>query len=327
MTGTVAGSTAADGIPPDLVTRFAAAVERLLPGGGRIGLAVSGGPDSLAMLALAHAAMPGRIEVATVDHGLRPAAAAECALVQRQCELLGVPCEVLRTEVAQGNLQQEARLARYRALSDWMQARGLAALATAHHADDQAETLLMRLNRGSGVAGLAGIRGRGTVPGGNGTLIRPLLDFRRAELEAVVRQAGLVPVADPSNADDRFDRVRIRKGLADCAWLDPAALARSASNLAEAYEALQDYADLLWPQQVGETAGGLVLTPVPSREMNRRLVARALETFGGRPRGGDVARLLMRLESGESGNVAGVLATVEAGDWVFRPEPPRKTGG
>jgi tRNA(Ile)-lysidine synthase len=94
-----------------------------------------------------------------------------------------------------------------------MEREGLDALATAHHADDQAETLLARLNRGSGVAGLAGVRARGIVPGTRLPLIRPLLGWRRADLGEVVAAAGLTPVQDPSNSDDRFDRARIRKAL------------------------------------------------------------------------------------------------------------------
>lgn len=326
MSAIAAGSPAADGIPAALAERFAGAVERLLPEGGRIGLAVSGGPDSMAMLLLAHAVMPGRFEVATVDHGLRPEAADECALVMAACRARDIGCAVLAVQVAAGNLQEQARLARYAALGEWAGSRGLAAIATAHHADDQAETMLMRLNRGSGVAGLAGVRRRGAIPGGDKLLIRPLLSFRRAELAQVVQAAGVATAEDPSNSDERFDRVRIRKALAEAEWLDPLALAQSAHNLAEAYDALQAYADLLWPQQVRATVNGFVLTPGTSREMNRRLVARVLEQLGGRPRGGEVARLLMRLERGETGNVAGVLATVEGSDWDFRPEPPRKTG-
>ena len=319
------GSTAADDMPPDLVRRFAAEVDRLMPGTGRIGLAVSGGPDSMAMLLLAHAAMTGRFEVATVNHGLRSEAADECALVAAACSERGIPCTVLTVAVAEGNLQEQARLARYAALAEWAKQCDLDAIATAHHADDQAETLIMRLNRGSGVAGLAGIRGKGLAPGGEVPVIRPLLSFRRSELATVVEAASVTVADDPSNRDERFDRVRIRKALADSGWLDPAALAQSAHNLAEAHEALQAYADLLWPQRVRATENGFVLTPGTSREMNRRLVARVMERLGGRPRGGDVARLLMRLERGEGGNVAGVLATIEADDWVFRPEPPRKT--
>ena len=311
-------STATD---PALVRRFAEALDRLNPGGDRIGLAVSGGPDSMAMLLLAHEAIPCAFEVASVDHGLRPEAAEECALVERACAARSIPFEMLRVEVGEGNLQAEARQARYAALADWASRRSLAAVATAHHADDQAETLLMRLNRGSGVAGLAGVRPVQRHEDLGLTVIRPLLGFRRAHLASVVADEEVA--RDPSNRDPRYDRVRIRQALADADWLDPAALATAAANLGDAYAALQDYAALLWPQAVEKTPDGYVLTPVPSREMNRRLVARIVERIGTKPRGGDVARLLTRLENGEGGNIAGVLGTVKGGQWHFRKEPLR----
>ena len=319
----MAASTAIDAA---LVARFKEALDRLNPDGGKIGLAVSGGPDSMAMLLLAHAAIPGLFEVATVDHGLRPEAKDECALVAAACEELRVPCAVLSVVVGDGNLQAEARAARYRVLADWAHRHDLAAIATAHHVDDQAETLLMRLNRGSGVAGLAGVRASQWREGLQLAIVRPLLGFTRMELGNLVAQAGQAVVSDPSNSDPRFDRVRMRQALADCDWLDRSALARSASNLAEAYEALQAYAQVLWPQSVTETADGFVLAPGPSREMNRRLLAMVMQEMGGRPRGGDVARLLTRLEQGDGGNVAGILAKVQDDVWELRPEPPRRTG-
>lgn len=312
----------ADGELRELVERFRAALSRLNPDGRRIGLAVSGGPDSMAMLLLAQQAIPGEFAVATVNHGLRSEAADECALVARACAERFTACDVLTVSLGEGNVQQEARLARYAALKEWAELRGLCAVATAHHADDQAETLLMRLNRGSGVAGLAGVREESDI--GGLRVIRPLLDFRRAELAEVVRD--IATVSDPSNFDPRFDRVRMRQNLAACDWLDPSAVAQSASILAEAFEAVQAYADLLWPQCVAVDGESLIITPATTREMNRRLLARAMEHFGGRPRGRDVARLLMRLERGEGGNVAGVLARVKQGAWVLGPEPARKAG-
>lgn len=322
MTTSVAASTAID---TSLVERFSKALDRLNPDGGKIGLAVSGGPDSMAMLLLAHKAIPGGFEVATVDHGLRPEAKDECALVAAACEERGVPCEVLGVIVGEGNVQAKAREARYRALGDWAHRRGLSAIATAHHVDDQTETLLMRLNRGSGVAGLAGVRAAHWRDDLDLRVIRPLLAFRRAELGDIVARSGLRAVQDPSNADDRFDRVQMRKALAGCDWLDPRSLAQSASHLADAYEALETYALLLWPQMVRQTEAGFVLTPGSSREMNRRILAGVMQKLGGRPRGGDVARLLLKLEEDEGGNVAGVLATVQGDQWLLRHEPPRKT--
>lgn len=321
----MAGSTAID---PELVARFKAALDRLIPQGGKIGLAVSGGPDSMAMLLLAHEAIPGCFEVATVDHGLRPEAKDECALVVSACEARGVPCEVLTIEVGEGNVQAQARKARYESLHAWTSRRRLVAIATAHHADDQAETLLMRLNRGSGVAGLAGIRilnyphaNIDDVP-----VIRPLLEFRRAELRLVLDQCGQEFATDPSNANEDYDRVRIRKALAQADWLDVAALARSASNLADADAALVYLTDRCFDEFVTSRDGHIAIRPPPERELAVRLVTRIVRSFGGDPRGADIARLVDRLARGESGNVGGVLAVVEAGEWILQPEPPRRAG-
>ena len=323
-------------IDAGLVERFSAALDRLNPGGARIGLAVSGGPDSMAMLLLAHAAIPGGFEVATVDHGLRPEAADECALVVAACEARNVPCQVLSVDVSRGNVQSRARRARYNALGQWASRRGLAAVATAHHADDQAETLLMRLNRASGIDGLAGIRERLEMPYdgfGQGTafwLIRPLLGFRRSELISVVDGAGQAFVSDPSNVDDSYDRVRMRKVLSQADWLDPSGVAASASHLADALDALNH---AFWPlynthvrrrEHHGEVDVWLSLPEDTPRYFLFQAVDTSLRSVGGDPRGGDVARLLERLLCGEGGNVAGVLVTVEGGGWYFRREPTRR---
>jgi tRNA(Ile)-lysidine synthase len=325
MTATGAGFAAANSPPPELVSRFTEALERLSPEGGRLGLAVSGGPDSLAMLLLAEATIPGRFEVAAVDHGLRAEAADECAMVAELCAARGLRCSVLRVSVETGNLQAKARDARYAALAIWAEQRGLGAVATAHHADDQVETLLMRLNRGSGIAGLAGVRERGLVPESELPLIRPLLGFSRAELASVVARAGLIPVADPSNADDRFDRVRVRKALGSSNWLDPAGLAASAGHIAEADAALEWTATREWGEQVSVRDNEIRYRPRAPRAVAMRVAARAIATLGGPPRGADLARLIDRLQAGGGGNLAGVLVTAEHADWVFRAEPPRRS--
>lgn len=266
------------------------------------------------------------MEAATVDHGLRPESAEEARMVAEICRAIGVPHTTLKVEIAPGNLQQEARLARYRALGEWQQARGLGPLLTAHHADDQAETLLMRLNRGSGVGGLAGVRPRGRNPASGGLVLRPLLGWRKAELEAVVRECGIEAVHDPSNADERFDRARLRKALAGADWLDPSALARSAGWLADADTALAHFAQAEWDARVHAGEGEITYRPLPGapREIRLRVLVRAIEAHGGEPRLSQVADLLDALECGEGGNVAGVLARVEEEAWVLRPEPPRR---
>ncbi len=148
---------------PARIDRFTHAVARLVdpPTVDRpLALAVSGGPDSMAMLALATAAFPGSIVAATVDHGLRADAADEAAMVAQWCAAHAVPHTTLTADrpPAGASLQAQARHLRYALLGDWAIRIGATALATAHHADDQAETFLMRAARASGPAGLAGIR-------------------------------------------------------------------------------------------------------------------------------------------------------------------------
>ena len=171
--------------------RFGQSLAALAPP-GRIALAVSGGPDSLALLLLGAAACDD-VVVATVDHGLRREAAGEARMVAGLCRRLGVPHETLPVEVAgDGGPQAAARDARYAALEGWAIAAGAGALATAHHVDDQAETVLLRMARGAGVAGLAGVRPLRRLASGL-ALVRPLLGWRRAELGAIVAAAGALP--------------------------------------------------------------------------------------------------------------------------------------
>jgi tRNA(Ile)-lysidine synthase len=184
----------------------------LVSRGDRCLVAVSGGPDSTALLhALVHLAprLGITVEAATVDHGLRPEAAAEAALVRERCQALGVDCEVLRVDVraARGqhvSWQEAARRARLAALEAAAERRGCARIALGHTADDQAETVLFRIVRGTGVAGLAG------MPYRRGRLVRPLLDVRRSEVLRFLGKRRLPFIEDPSNADRRFTRARVR---------------------------------------------------------------------------------------------------------------------
>src|SRR5205085_2304338 len=186
---------------PNLVERFCADLDALLPRDKRVGLAVSGGPDSLALLLLAAAQRPGQIEAATIDHALRAGSRDEAAMVAATCERLGVPHAILTarwSELPETAIQERARHQRYSLLAYWAEERRLDAIATAHHAEDQAETVLMRLARGAGVKGLAGMRPRSVSPGAHVRLVRPLLGWRRAELEQVCAAAGVTPALDPS---------------------------------------------------------------------------------------------------------------------------------
>ena len=311
--------------PPALTTRFAADLGALWTGEGRLGLAVSGGPDSLALLLLAHAVLAGRIAVATVDHGLRAEGAAESALVGQICSELEVPHAALRVAVEPGNVQAQARTARYTALAGWLEREGLEALATAHHADDQAETLLARLNRGSGVAGLAGVRARGVVPGTRMPLLRPLLGWRRSDLAEVVALAGLTPAQDPSNTDDRFDRARLRKALAGADWLDVPALALSSANLADADAALEWAAQREWSECLAKGPMGLTYRPKAPRAVALRVLARIVtELDGEAPRGSAVARLFDSLLARQPASIGNLVARVMPDGWSFTKAPVRR---
>jgi len=258
---------------PALVERFRNDLDALSAPGDRLGIAVSGGPDSLALLVLAAAARPGEVEAATVDHGLRPGSHAEAEMVAGVCATLDVPHVTLTVAWASPPataIQEKARDERYRLLSGWLDERNLSALATAHHADDQAETLLMRLNRGSGVRGLAAMRPKALIPGSSKPLLRPLLGWRHAELEALCQSSGLTPVADPSNRDAQFERVRVRQALADAEWLDATGLARSAANLAAADEALEWAASAEWDRAAVPTDQDIVYRPSGAPPWARR---------------------------------------------------------
>ncbi len=180
------------------------------------------------------------IEVATVDHGLRPEGAAEAAFVANAAATLGLAHTTLRWEGEKphSSLQAAARKARYQLLSGLCQMRRNAALVTAHTRDDQVETFVMRLKRGSGVDGLAAMAACSSLDGL--TVLRPLLHLPKSRLRRYVDQNGIQVLDDPSNISDAFERVKIRNALRNFkqAGIDVAAFARSIGRLARAREAL-----------------------------------------------------------------------------------------
>jgi tRNA(Ile)-lysidine synthase len=313
---------------PVLLERFRSDLEALIDADARTGIAVSGGPDSMALLLLAAAARPGKIEAATVDHALRAASHEEAEMVSSVCAQLQVPHAILTVdwdEAPASGIQERAREARYRLLGEWVKTRGLAALLTGHHADDQAETFLMRLNRGAGARGLAGMRPVAIVPGTNIPLIRPLLGWRRSELLALCAAADLSPAADPSNSDEQFERVRVRQALAGADWLDPAAVARSAANLASADEALDWMASSLALVRVTDDGEALRVEPegLPT-ELQRRLLLVAFARFEApEPRGPELARAIEALAGGRTVTLSGLK--LEGGSmWRVTKAPPRR---
>jgi tRNA(Ile)-lysidine synthase len=259
----------------------------------RVALAVSGGPDSLALLLLAHdyaaeTTGPSRFVVYSVDHGLRPEAKDEVAFVLREAEKLGFKARGLRWEgeKPETGIQEAARLARYRLFAEAMRKDGAEVLVTAHHQGDQAETVLMRLAHGSGIEGLRGMDTFATI--GGLTIVRPLLEVDPADLRARVAAAGIAPVSDPSNSDLDYERVRWRAIMPQLAelGLTPARLATFAERMRDAEGALvrmtaQALALVSFAPDDSEAALERKLLVTVPRAVAVRVVARVLDRVGG----------------------------------------------
>ncbi len=290
----------------------------------RLGVAVSGGSDSMALLDLMawHCAEKGiEIFAVTVDHGLRAEAKDEIALVAKYCAKRGVPHSVLRWEWdGQGNLQGKARKARYALISAWAERKGVDVVALGHTQDDQAETVLMRLARQSGVDGLAGMSRRFER---NGLVwIRPFLfGLERSDLQDYLTSQGILWCNDPTNEDDSFERVRARRAMAALSeiGIDSETLWMVASNADAARSALDHYAwrevaeneivtmdhgDLIFPEHF--------LTPrtqVPA-EVGRRILIGALKWMSGAeypPRRSAIIGIDVGLMDADRHTVAGCL--------------------
>lgn len=309
--------------------RFADDLARLTNPDDRIGLAVSGGPDSLALLLLALEVAPDRFAVATVDHGLRPEGAEEAAFVASLCAERGVDHRTLTSLWPDGrpqsNVQAKARAVRYELLADWAVDANLTVIATAHHRDDVIETFLMRALRGGGAPGLAAMAETRELRDGV-KLVRPLLDWSRDELGAVVAQAGIQPIDDPSNSDPSYDRARLRLALSQAELGDIAQIAGSASHLREAEEALAWTATRLADRRLRETENGwaLVRGTIPP-ELLRRLLLIGFDRLGDRaPRGPDLARAMETLEKGGKCVLGTTLLEADGDLWSLSPAPPRK---
>jgi tRNA(Ile)-lysidine synthase len=274
---------------------------------------------------------------ATVDHGLRPEAPDEAAMVARLCADLKIPHETILVAVDPGNLQAQAREARYEALCRSFGKRRCDVFATAHHADDQAETVLMRLGRGAGLSGLAGIRERRIVVGrdpiGECLVVRPLLHWRRAELVEIVTSAGIDPVRDPSNEDTRFDRVQMRRALAGMPWLDPLAVARSAGFLQDAEQAVEDAMLSVLDRFVFRERDVTWFHAGHGRLIDTEVVAYILQEFDAEPRRSEVAQMVEQLRTERHATLGGVMAKrawhqkdslTQVDAWRFEREPPRR---
>jgi tRNA(Ile)-lysidine synthase len=265
----------------------------------RLGLAVSGGADSLALMLLAarYAADPEarrRFFVYSVDHGLRPEAADEVAFVVAEAEKLGMHARPLRWEGEKPatGIQQAARKARYTLIAEAMDADEVPVLLTAHHMVDQAETVLMRLAHGSGIEGLRGMDYFSEVNGI--AIVRPLLGVDPVALAQVVATAGLAPVGDPSNLDNDFERVRWRHALPQLAALgiDSRRLSRFADRMRDADLAIAAMANTVeFEAGIGSrTLGHRILRDLP-RAVAVKVMQRLLREVGAGLKPHDLARI------------------------------------
>ncbi|MGJ8544511.1 MAG: tRNA lysidine(34) synthetase TilS [Sulfitobacter sp.] len=297
----------------------------------KLGVAISGGGDSTALLLLSAkfcAAHSTELFAVTVNHNLRPEAAQEAAQVAQLCRDLGVPHEVLQWHDTQpsGNLQGKAREGRYQLMADWALSCGITQVALGHTADDQAETVLLNIARRSGADGLSGMRPRRLSRGV--TWLRPLLPVQRETLRAYLRGEGIGWAEDPSNEDMSYDRIKARKAMAALAGLgiDANVLSEVAGNMAEVRKALNWQTFTAAREITTINRGAVVLCErrlrILPEEIQRRLMLRALAWVGGAgypPRRAAMKKLLLSITARQTSTLAGCQVVSHMGlTWVFR---------
>jgi len=332
-------------------------MEEFAAGGAWPGaVAVSGGGDSIALLQLIARWTKQTKKTAplalVVDHGLRPESTKQARGAVKAAQALGLEAMVLRwRDPARSGIEAAAREARYRLMGDALRKKNLATLYLGHTEDDQAETFLLRLARGSGLDGLSAMRALAPWPLPDFphlSLARPLLGFRREELRAWLKTKKLDWLEDPMNADPRFDRVKIRRlapALAE-AGLSSGRIALAARHMAAAREALELVTAAVLERAVRPTPAdsrqpGLLLDPAPlaaaPRELGLRALAALLQLVSGatyRPRFAALERLHGQIAQGgfAGATLAGcALRPAPAGERFFgpltlkiTPEKPRK---
>ncbi|MEM7439608.1 MAG: tRNA lysidine(34) synthetase TilS [Pseudomonadota bacterium] len=305
-------------LSPDLFTEY------LKRNPGIIGVAVSGGSDSLSLLVALHEA-GAEVQAATVDHGLRPEAAQEARHVAAICADLGVPHETLTAQVpGTGNLQAAARDVRYGLLTDWARCQQIATLAMGHTQDDQAETMLLRLGRGSGVDGLSAMAMESQR--GDLRLWRPLLGQRRTDLQVFLSERQIKWVDDPSNDDHTFDRVRARKALETLAELGITTekLADTATRMRRARGALEAATLALaksaaQPNDIGAVQLDLPALQSAPAELRLRLLSHALCWVSSsvyRPRALSLDSLWHAVTGGKNHTLHGCIVSPKRGETI-----------
>ncbi|MGC1777669.1 MAG: tRNA lysidine(34) synthetase TilS [Xanthobacteraceae bacterium] len=312
-------------------------------------LAVSGGPDSTALMLLAARWVEARkrapkLLAITVDHGLRAQSAGEAAVVKRLARRLGVAHRTLRWRGSKpkSGLQEAARGARYRLLARAARQAGYDHVLTAHTLDDQAETVLFRLARGSGLTGLGGMALAAPLPDDQENslfLVRPFLGLPKARLVATLEAAGIAFTDDPSNRDPRFSRARLRSFMPALAkeGLDPHGLSRLAMRLRRAEGAIEfavsaaraALAPESWPERGPIAFATAQFAGLPA-EVGLRLLGRAVAHTGdeGPVELGKLEALYDSLRQAQSRlrrTLAGAVITLDAKRLTVERAPPRRS--
>lgn len=305
----------------------------------RLAAAVSGGADSMALMVLAHAwakECGGTAEALIVDHGLRPESGGEAAAAARTLSGLGIPAGILSLRgLARGpGLAARARTARYRALSDACRERGILHLLLGHHAADQAETVIMRGLAGSGRQGMAGMAALVETPGLR--LLRPLLGVPPGRLRATLLEAGVTWIEDPSNADPRAQRARLRSLRRDRDGSGPATRALVEAAAAYGRQRARDEADAarwLGLHAALRPEGFAVIPPDECPPAALAALVQAISGAAFPPPSRSIESLAGRLRPATAGGVRimpagrmgpGFLIVREAG--AMRPEVPAEPG-
>ncbi len=298
-----------------------------------LALAVSGGPDSMALALLCQpwvAAHGGRLVGLIVDHGLRPGSDSEAKGVAAELDRLSIESTILPWVGAKPTrgIQAAARTARHALLEAWCTRHGVLHLAFGHHQDDQAETLIDRLLRGSGVAGLSAIQPIGFRSFGR--VVRPLLDLPKQDLIAVAAEAGVAVVDDPSNRDPRFRRTGVRQLLGR----EGARLAATAIRLQRARTTLARETAALLVRAVSPVPGGWVVDRHALAGSDPELGLAALAALLGqvgrqsvRPRADALERLFHNLQAGPVRATLHGCRLVGDARVVIAAERPRRSRG
>jgi tRNA(Ile)-lysidine synthase len=326
------------GIPDAFLLHFAAHAFAPFDNPRRVGLAISGGSDSMAMLHLMARAAPDagwQLRAVTVDHQLRPEAAREAQFVAEVCANLGVPHVVLTWDHGPitGNLMDRARRARYALMAAWARGHGIGHVALAHTASDQAETFLMGLSREAGLDGLSGMRPR--FHQNDVTFVRPFLQQTRSDLRGFLTRHDLKWVEDPTNEDAKYSRVKARRALKALAPLGitEERLANTVHHLAMAQGVLRLAAMDAALQVVTEVAGALQIDRTAFRrlgpELDRRVLLHCIKWLKNDdypPRAPEIERLVRAIDQGKSATLAGCRLILRA-DQILMVREPKDLAG